>query len=90
MSVAGKQLLSVVLFSANNPDATYLTAGLLHGREPVVGRITLQNVDPPHPSPQVIFALRESGKDTAAWHPHTVPADEVQHADVGITLCVPT
>lgn len=86
----GKHPLSVLLFSASNPEATYLTAGLLHGREAVVGHITLQNVEPPRPSPQVLRALRESGTDIAAWHPHTAPADEVCHVDVGITLCVPT
>jgi hypothetical protein len=82
--------LSVVLFSANNPDATYLTAGLLRGQVSVVRQITLQNVDTPHPSPQVLRALREDGIDIAAWQPDIIPADTVQHVNVGITLCVPT
>lgn len=85
-----QQPLSVVLFSANNPDATYLTAGLLQGHTTVVHQITLQNVDPPHPSPQVLRALREGGNDIAAWQPEIISADTVHHVNVGITLCVPT
>lgn len=86
----GHQALSVVLFSANNPDATYLTAGLLHHRAAAVHRITLQNVEPPQPSPQVLLVLQETGNDIAAWHPETIPAAVVHRVDVGITLCVPT
>ena len=86
----GYQALSVVLFSANNPDATYLTAGLLHHRAAAVHQIILQNVDPPQPSPHVLRTLRESGNDIAAWHPDSIPAAEIRHVDLGITLCVPT
>ncbi len=85
-----KQPLSVVLFSASNPDATYLTAGLLHGRGAAIDQITLQNVDPPHPSPQVLRVLRECGNDIATWRPNTAPAEAIHHVDVGITLCIPT
>lgn len=90
MLSADKHPLSVLLFSASNPDATYLAAGLLHGRTAVVGPITLQNIDPPQPSPQVLRVLRESGTDIAAWQPNIAPTDEIHRVDVGITLCVPT
>ncbi len=87
--------LSIVLFSASNPDATYLTAGLLRGREAVVGRITLQNIDRPRPAREVVMVLIEGGKlaggnDVTVWHPELVARDEIRHVDVGITLCVPT
>ena len=87
--------LSIVLFSASNPDATYLTAGLLRDRELVVGRITLQNIDTRHPSREVIRTLIDVGKltggaDAAAWRPEIVSRDAVLRVDVGITLCVPT
>lgn len=77
---------SVLLFSAGNPDATFLAAGLLHRDRPWIDRLLLQGVDELQPSPAAITALAEIGHTASDWRSgHTAGP-----IDVGITLCVPT
>ena len=82
--------LSLVLFSADNPDATFLTAGLLHNRPAILSEIVLQNIDEPRPSQEVLVALQEIGTTFGGWQPAIVARDAPQGVAVGITLCVLT
>ena len=82
--------VSVMLFSAGNPDATYLTAGLLHTLQPRLTPITLQNIDLPIISPDVTAVLTEIGVSFGQWRPRVVDRDKAAPVDIGITLCVPT
>jgi hypothetical protein len=88
--MASDQNLSIMLFSADNPDATYLTAGLLHGRFRGFEPITLQNIALPIIAPDVTLALAEIGCAFGRWRPRVVDREQATPVDVGITLCVPT
>ncbi len=90
MATGDDSAMSVRLFSADNPDATYLTAGLLHTRYPRFTPITLQNVDLPIIAQDVTLALEEIGVTFGKWRPRVVDRDKTSAIDVGITLCVPT
>lgn len=80
---------SVLLYSADNPDATYLTAALLRHRCPQVGAIATRNLGDAIPGQAVAVALAALGCPHAVWSP--VPAEVASHPfDLGITLCVPT
>jgi hypothetical protein len=81
---------SVMLFSADNPDATYLTAGLLHGRYPAFTPITLQNIPLPIIAPEVTTTLAEIGVVFGQWRPSVVDRDVASPVAIGITLCMPT
>ncbi len=81
---------SVLLFSAGNPDATFLAAGLLHRDCPWIGRLLLQGVGELQPSPAAITALAEIGHTPSDWRSGHLPSPLSGAIDVGITLCVPT
>ncbi len=81
---------SILLFSAGNPDATFLAAGLFHRDCPWINRLLLQGVDGLQPSPAAITALAEVGhafSDRRSGNPARSLSGPI---DVGITLCVPT
>ncbi len=82
--------VSVMLFSADNPDATYLTAGLLHTRHPRFAPITLQNIDLPIIAEDIKLVLAEIGVSFGHWRPRVVDRDKASAVAIGITLCVPT
>ncbi len=90
MVIGDDSAMSVRLFSADNLDATYLTAGLLHTRYPCFTPITLQNIDLPIIAAEVTSALAEIGVSFGHWRPRVVDRDKASAVDVGITLCVPT
>jgi len=82
--------MSVRLFSADNPDATYLTAALLHTHHPRFTPITLQNIDLPIIAEDVTLVLAEVGVSFGPWRPRVVDRDKASAVAIGITLCVPT
>ncbi len=90
MATSDDSAMSVRLFSADNPDATYLTAGLLHSRYSRFTPITLQNIDLPIIAAEVTSALAEIGVSFGHWRPRVVDREKGLPVDVGITLCVPT
>jgi len=90
MAAGDDSSVSVRLFSADNPDATYLTAGLLHTRYPRFTPLTLQNINLPIIAAEVTSALAEIGVSFGRWRPRVVDRDKASAVDVGITLCVPT
>jgi hypothetical protein len=81
---------SVLLFSGGNPDATFLAAGLLHGRPADVGTVSIQGVGEATPTPEVRRILAEMGLDVRGWVPQVVDASPAEPVDVGLTICVPT
>jgi len=81
---------SVLLFSAGNPDATFLAAALLQWACPWIDRLLLQGVDESQPSPAATTALAEIGHAFGDWRSGHVPPSHSGPIDVGITLCVPT
>ncbi len=90
MATGDDSSVSVVLFSAGNPDATYLAAGLLHSRHSRFTPVTLQNIDLPIIAQDVTLALEEFGVTFGKWRPRVVDREQGLPVDVGITLCVPT
>ena len=80
----------VLLYSADNPDATHLTAGLVRGFCPRAGSIAVRNVAEPTASPAVRDTLAALGHPLGAWSPEASPQSEATSFDLGITLCVPT
>lgn len=90
MATGDDPSVSVMLFSADNPDATYLTAGLLHTRHPRFIPITLQNIAVPIIAEDVKLVLSEIGISFGRWRPRVVDREKGLPVDVGITLCVPT
>ncbi len=90
MATGDDPSVSVRLFSADNPDATYLTAGLLHTRHPRFTPITLQNIAVPIIAEDVKLVLSEIGISFGRWRPRVVDREKGLPVDVGITLCVPT
>ena len=82
--------MSVVLFSAGNPGATYPAAGLLRGLRPRFDPIALRNIDLPIIAPEVTAALAEIGVAFGKWRPRVVDRGKATPADLGITPCVPT
>lgn len=90
MATGDDPSVSVMLFSADNPDATYLTAGLLHARPPRFIPITLQNIAVPIIAEDVKLVLSEIGISFGRWRPRVVDRGKGLPVDVGITLCVPT
>ncbi len=90
MATGDDSSVSVRLFSADNPDATYLTAGLLHSRYPRFTPLTLQNIDLPIIAQDVTLALEEIGVTFGKWRPRVVDQDKAAPVAIGITLCVPT
>ncbi len=90
MATGDDSAMSVMLFSAGNPDAAYLTAGLLHTRYPRFDPITLQNIDLPIIAEDVTLVLAEIGVTFDRWRPRMVDRGKGKPVDVGITLCVPT
>ena len=90
MATSDHPSVSVTLFSAGNPDATYLTAGLLHTHHPRFAPLTLQNIDLPLIAAEVTSALAEIGVSFGHWRPRVVDREKGLPVDVGLTLCVPT
>ncbi len=90
MVIGDDSAMSVRLFSADNPDATYLTAGLLHIRHPRFTPVTLQNIDLPIIAEDVTLVLAEIGVSFGHWRPRVVDRDKASAVAIGITLCVPT
>jgi hypothetical protein len=90
MATGDDSTVSAMLFLADNPDATYLTAGLLHSRHPRFTPITLQNIDLSIIAPEVTTALAEIGVAFGTWRPRVVDRGAGAAMDIGITLCVPT
>ncbi len=84
------QPLRVLVFSSGNPAATFLAAGLLHGRPDHVGTILIQGVGDAMPTPEVGRVLTEAGIDLRGWSPHVVSAPSAEPIDVALTVCVPT
>jgi len=76
MATGDDPSVSVMLFSAENPDATYLTAGLLHTRHPRFTPITLQNIDLPIIAEVVTLALEEIGISFGRWRPRVVDREK--------------
>ena len=90
MATGDNSTVSVMLFSADNPDAIYLTAGLLHTRYPRFSPISLQNIDLPIIAPEAATVLAKIGVSFGHWRPRVVDRDKGTAVDIGITLCVPT
>ncbi len=82
--------LRVLVFSSGNPEATFLAAGLLHGRPDRFGTILVQGVGDATPAPEVARVLGEAGRDMRPWLPQVLSAPPVEPVDVGLTICVPT
>lgn len=82
--------LRVLLFSAGNPEATLLAAGLLGQLPPETITVTLQNVAAPDPSPDVALALAELGLPAPSNLPTLTRGTMPSAVDLAITLCVPT
>jgi hypothetical protein len=84
------RLPSILLFSSGNPAATFLTAGLLHGRFGHSGSVTLQGIGPARPAPEVTRVLGEQGVNLRDWAPQIGDTPPTEQVEVGITICVPT
>lgn len=81
---------SVLLFSAGNPDATFLAAALLHRDYPGIDLLLHQGSAELQPSPAAAIALAEFDRDCGVWQARYANPAFSGPIDVGITLCVPT
>jgi len=82
--------LRVLVFSGGNPAATFLAAGLLHGRPDIFGTVLVQGVGDATPPPEVARVLAETVRDVRSWAPQMISAPPTEPVDVGLTICVPT
>ena len=80
----------VLLYSADNPDAAHLTAGLLRGLYPRAGAIAVRNADGATAGRAVRDTLAALGFPLGGWFPEDAPLVARTPYDVAITLCVPT
>lgn len=90
MATSDHPSVSVTLFSAGNPDATYLTAGLLRTHHPRFAPLTLQNIDLPLIAAEGTAALAEIDVSFGHRRPRVVGRDKAAPVAIGITLRVPT
>ena len=82
--------LRVLTFSSGNPDATFLAAGLLHGRPDKVSTVLVQGVGAARLTPEVRQVLEELSLDLHSWVPRLASTPPIEPVDVGVTVCVPT
>lgn len=90
MASDNRRPLRVLVFSSGNPAATFLAAGLLHGRPDRFGTILVQGAGDATPTPEVARVLAEAGRDLQSWIPQVISAPPAEPVDVGLTVCVPT
>jgi hypothetical protein len=79
----------LLLYSADNPDAAYLVAGMLQRRCPWLGAVVLRDAAGAGPSEAVREVLTEH-EGEGARSPVLDAGAEAEPFDVGIILCVPT
>ncbi len=82
--------LRVLVFSSDNPDATFLASGVLQGQPGKVGSVLIQGVGQAVPSLEVGQVLAEQHLDLGDWAARLVQEAPAEPVDVGLTICVPT
>lgn len=83
-------LPGVLLYSSDNPAATFLAAGLLHGQPDSFGALAVQGVGAATVASEVGRVLAEIGIELGGWVPPIVSAPPAAPIAIGLTICVPT